>query len=964
MTDLHDRFGTLKHFELGSGRTAGYYSLPQLEKAGLGNIARLPVCVRIVLESVLRNLDEKRVTEIHLRQLAGWQPRRERTAEVPFMVARILLQDFTGVPVLVDLAAMRSAVARLGKDPALIEPLVRVDLVVDHSVQVDFWHTEDSLWRNMEMEFKRNGTRYRFLKWGTQVFQGFNVVPPGIGICHQVNLEYLAGGVLEKNGVNFPDTLVGTDSHTTMINGLGVLGWGVGGIEAEAGMLGQPVYLLEPDVIGVHLKGDLPAGATATDLVLHITQMLRQYKVVGKFVEFYGEGAASLTVPDRATVSNMAPEYGATVGFFPPDEQSCNYLEQSGRSPEKVDAFRRYFQAQGMFGMPRDGELLYTAVLDLDLAQVTPSVAGPRRPQDRIELPQIKERFQQLLQERVSLNGYGKSPLELNKRFVIQTGLNSKTAAALPLAGGGNQDPDTVPKEPLPLTSEKNTNPVTEEEMMQNRPTPDRVHEVPPGEFPRARAELGHGDIVIAAITSCTNTSNPGVMLAAGKLAQKAVERGLSIRPTVKTSLAPGSRVVTEYLKKTGLLPALDTLGFRIVGYGCTTCIGNSGPLDPNLEETITRNDMIVAAVLSGNRNFEARVHQSVKANFLMSPPLVVAFALAGRVDIDLVHEPLGWDKEGQEVYLRDLWPTREELEQLLDRSHSPETYRQLYDDFRGLNPLWDEIASVTDKVYEWEPSSTYIQEPPYFDRFSLEPNPLRPITGARPLAMFGDSVTTDHISPAGEIRASSPAGKYLMERGVPVEDFNTYGSRRGNDQVMVRGTFANVRLRNLMVPEVEGSMTVHQPSGEQMSIYEASLRYQAARIPLVIFAGEEYGTGSSRDWAAKGTALLGVRAVIAESFERIHRSNLVQMGVLPCQFMEGHNTASLGLTGTETYDLQGLDDGLTPQENLTLVINREGQAPQQTFVTARVDTPIEVEYYQHGGILPYVLRGLLAKKM
>lgn len=955
----HSLFDTLQDFTTGDGQKARFYSLPQLERAGVGSVSKLPVSIRLVLESVLRNYDGKRITETDVRNLASWQPNAERTAEIPFVVARILLQDFTGVPVLVDLAAMRSAAASMGREPSIVEPLVPVDLVIDHSVQVDFSSVSDALQLNMEMEFKRNQARYRFLKWGTQAFNGFSVVPPGIGIVHQVNLEYLARGVLEKNGVYYPDTLVGTDSHTTMINGLGIVGWGVGGIEAEAGMLGQPVYFLTPDVVGVHLKGALQPGVTATDLVLQITEMLRRAKVVGKFVEFHGEGAASLSVTDRATIGNMAPEYGATMGFFPVDEESCRYLLATGRTVEQVDTFRTYFQSQGLFGMPRGGEIQYTQLLELDLATVAPSVAGPKRPQDRIDLTEVKTKFQDLLQKPLSDNGYNKAPAELQQRFAVLTGV-SQQAANQTLAGGGEQEPDSVPLGGG-LSSEKNTATLTEIEMMENRPTPDRVTEVPEEEFPQARVELGHGDIAIAAITSCTNTSNPSVMLAAGLLAKKAVERGMTVSPVVKTSLAPGSRVVTEYLTKTGLQTYLDKLGFQTVGYGCTTCIGNSGPLEPHLEEAIAAHDLVVASVLSGNRNFEARVHQSVKANFLMSPPLVVAFALAGHVDIDMSSEPLGKDQDGNDVYLRDLWPSTEEIGTVLQMAFDPDTYQRLYSDFADQNPLWAEVPSSTGKVYEWDADSTYIQEPPYFDNFGMEPGTAREIKGARPLAIFGDSVTTDHISPAGAIKPTSPAGLYLQEKDVAPADFNSYGSRRGNHQVMVRGTFANVRIKNLMVSGVEGGVTIHHPSGEQMTIYDASMRYQSADTPLVVFAGQEYGTGSSRDWAAKGAKLLGVKAVIAQSFERIHRSNLVGMGVLPCQFNAGDSAQSLGLNGTETFDLVGLESGLTPRKTVTLVIHRASGEVQEVPVTLRIDTPIEVDYYLHGGILPYVLRQLLA---
>jgi aconitate hydratase len=963
MATPHNLFDTLQEFSFAGGKTGKFYSLPQLEKAGVGPISQLPVSIRIVLESVLRNVDGKRVTEDNVRELANWQPNAERTAEIPFIVARIVLQDFTGVPLLVDLAAMRSAVARMGKDSGIIEPLVPVDLVVDHSVQVDYAGVPDALRLNMEMEFKRNQARYQFLKWGTQAFNGFSVVPPGIGIVHQVNLEYLAKGVLAQEGVYYPDTLVGTDSHTTMINGLGIVGWGVGGIEAEAGMLGQPVYFLTPDVVGVNLTGALRPGVTATDLVLTITEMLRKAKVVGKFVEFHGEGAASLSLTDRATIGNMAPEYGATMGFFPVDEESCRYLTATGRTEEQVDSFRQYFKAQGLFGMPKQGEIEYSQLLELDLSTVEPSVAGPKRPQDRIALPEVKSKFQELLVAPLSDNGYGKTQTEADKRFFLRLGVNgSNKAVQLPLTGGGEQDSETMPVATEHLTSEQDTNPETEIEMMQNRPTPDRVEDVPAEEFPQALTDLHHGDVVIAAITSCTNTSNPSVMLAAGLVAKKAVEKGLKIRPAVKASLAPGSRVVTEYLTKTGLQTYLDELGFTTVGYGCTTCIGNSGPLEPHLEETVTKNDLVVASVLSGNRNFEARVHQNIKANFLMSPPLVVAFALAGRVDIDMTQEPIGQDKEGNEVYLKDLWPDSTEIGDALRSATDPETYRRLYRDFAAQNPLWQEVPSTVGKVYEWDENSTYIQEPPYFDRFSMEAGVGKDIKSARPLAIFGDSVTTDHISPAGAIKPTSPAGQYLLEKGVPVEDFNSYGSRRGNDRIMMRGTFANVRIKNLMVPGVEGGVTIHHPSGEQMSIYDASIRYQANNTPLVVFAGQEYGTGSSRDWAAKGTRLLGVKAVVAQSFERIHRSNLVGMGVLPLQFPEGVSAQTLDLDGTETFDVIGLEDGIVPRETVTLIIHRANGDTEEIPLTLRIDTPIEVDYYLHGGILPFVLRQLIAQ--
>lgn len=952
-------FNSLQRFNPGAGLSGQFYSLPQLEKDNVGPISKLPVSIRIVLESVLRNFDGQRINEEDVRSLANWQPNAERIDEIPFVVARVLLQDFTGVPLLVDLAAMRSAVSRLRKNTGVIEPLVPVDLVIDHSVQVDFSSTKDAFEKNMTMEFKRNNSRYQFLKWGTQAFDGFSVIPPGIGICHQVNLEYLAKNVWDKHTIYYPDTLVGTDSHTTMINGLGIVGWGVGGIEAEAAMLGQPVYILTPDVVGVCLSGSLRDGVTATDLVLRVTEMLRKAKVVGKFVEFHGEGAANLSVTDRATIANMAPEYGATMGFFPIDEETCLYLKATGRSDQHVDAVRNYYTAQGMFGIPRKGECDYSSLLELDLADIRPSVAGPKRPQDRIELPNLKDQFAALLQKPTSEGGYGKSREEAASRYFTRIG--TIDVAKAPIGGGGDQKPESVQVAAGGIVTPSNTSVWSETEMVNNRPTPDRLVEVHPEEFPHAEVDLGHGDVLIAAITSCTNTSNPSVMLAAGLLAKKAVERGLSVRPAVKNSLAPGSRVVTEYLTRTGLQPYLDQLGFNLVGYGCTTCIGNSGPLDPSIEQLVVDHDLIAASVLSGNRNFEARVHQSIKANFLMSPPLVVAFALAGRVDLDLTKDPLGSGTDGQPVYLRDVWPSMAEIGELLRSAFDPETYRKLYGNFADQNPYWNAIPTVTGDVYEWDNESTYIREPPYFENFSNEVGSWQNVLDARPLAIFGDSVTTDHISPAGAIKASSPAGMYLQAKGVAIEDFNSYGARRGNHEVMVRGTFANVRIRNLMVPGVEGGVSIHQPSGERTSIYDAAMKYQEEGVPLVVIAGQEYGTGSSRDWAAKGTRLLGVKAVIAQSFERIHRSNLVGMGVLPCQFKEGVNAASLGLDGTEQFDLVGLDAGVRPLQDVTLVVRRAGGAREEVSVTLRIDTPIEIDYYQHGGILPFVLRQLLA---
>src|SRR5512137_1187753 len=884
---MNDPLGILSNLSWGAGRTGRFFSLPELERKGLGRISRLPVSIRVVLESLARNLDGTRVHEKDVRALAAWQPRVDRAAEIRFVVWRVLAQDLTGMPLILDLAAMLTAMARAGKDPSRVEPLVPVDLVVDHSVQVDAWGSPDALRRNLELEFARNRERYAFLKWGMQAFEKLRIVPPGIGICHQVNLEYLATVATERDGAWLHDTVIGTDSHTTMVNGIGVVGWGVGGIEAEAAMLGQPTYFLTPDVVGVNVHGRLPEGATGTDVVLAVTELLRRRKVVGKFVEFHGEGAASLPATERATIANMAPEYGATMGYFPPDLQTLRYLMATGRTQEQVDGVRAYLEAQGTFGMPRAGEIDYSEVVDLDLGAVVPSVAGPKRPQDRIPLPQVKERFAELF-SRGDATGYGRPAAELDRR----------------VAGDG--------------------------------------------------VELGHGDVVIAAITSCTNTSNPAVMIAAGLLARRAHERGLRPPPWVKTSLAPGSRVVSRYLEETGLQEHLDALGFQVVGYGCTTCIGNSGPIDPRLERLVTERDLVVASVLSGNRNFEARVHVNVKANFLMSPPLVVAYALAGSVQRDLTREPLGRDREGRDVFLRDLWPTQEEVGALLEKATDPEEYRKNYARF-DQNPRWNEMTAPGGVLFKWDPRSTYVQEPPYF---MTPARPVGDVKGARALAIFGDSITTDHISPAASIKADSPAGRYLVAQGVSPADFNSYGSRRGNDRVMVRGTFANVRIRNLMVPGREGGITAVQPSGEVKPIYEAAVEYETRAVPLVVLAGHEYGTGSSRDWAAKGTALLGVRVVVARSFERIHRANLVGMGVLPLQFPDGVSAESLALDGTETFDVAGLAR-LQPRGTAMLVVRRKDGGEVRQQVTVRLATPVELEYLRVGGILPYVLERL-----
>jgi len=894
---------TLKDFPLAGGQSGQFYSLPALGESLGVNLSRLPVSIRIVLESVLRNCDGKKVTEEHVRQLANWGATAERTDEIPFVVARVVLQDFTGVPLLADLAAMRNVAAKTGADPKKIEPLVPVDLVVDHSVTIDHFREPGALDLNMKLEFSRNNERYQFMKWGMQAFDTFGVVPPGFGIVHQVNLEYLARGVMKNGDTYYPDTLVGTDSHTTMINGVGVVGWGVGGIEAEAGMLGQPVYFLTPDVIGVNLKGKLREGCTATDLVLTVTELLRKEKVVGKFVEFFGEGTRSLSTTDRATIGNMAPEYGATMGFFPVDEATVDYFRGTGRTEEELTAFENYYKAQGMFGIPQEGEIEYTRVVTLDLSTVTPSLAGPKRPQDRIELGHVKNTFTELFSKPTTENGFNKSADDLSKVYETTNGVRVK-----------------------------------------------------------------NGDVLIAAITSCTNTSNPSVLLAAGLLAKKAVERGLTVAPHIKSSLAPGSRVVTEYLTAAGLLPYLEKLGFGVTAYGCTTCIGNAGDLTPELNAAIVQNDIVASAVLSGNRNFEARIHPNIRSNFLASPPLVVAYAIAGNMTRDLMTEPVGKDSNGVDVYLGDIWPSSQEVGELMRFAMNSEVFKKNYADVKG-NPgaLWERVSSTEGQVYNW-PESTYIAEPPFFSDFEMTPKAAATgIQGARALGVFGDSITTDHISPAGSIKEDGPAGKWLKDHGVLKADFNSYGSRRGNHEIMMRGTFANVRIKNKMIPAkadgsaVEGGITIHQPTGEQMSIYDAAMKYVAEGTPTMVFGGEEYGTGSSRDWAAKGTQLLGVKAVIVRSFERIHRSNLVGMGVLPLQFIGNDSVDTLGITGKETYDLKGLEGEIKPQQLATLVIHRENGESQEVKVLLRIDTPIEVDYYKHGGILPFVLRQLLA---
>ncbi|MBG9387828.1 aconitate hydratase [Caenimonas aquaedulcis] len=957
---------TLKSFRTASGKSGKFYSLPALAKQ-FPKINRLPVSMRIVLESVLRNCDGKKVTADHVRQVASWFPNADRNEEIPFVVARVILQDFTGVPLLADLAAMRSVAARLGKRPGAVEPLVPVDLVVDHSIMVDHYGTKGSIDLNMKLEFQRNRERYEFLRWGMQAFDTFGVVPPGFGIVHQVNLEYLARGIHRgQDGVCYPDSLVGTDSHTTMINGIGVVGWGVGGIEAEAAMLGQPVYMLTPDVVGFELTGRLREGCTATDLVLTVTEILRREKVVGKFVEFFGEGTRTLAVPDRATIGNMAPEYGATMGFFPVDEKTIEYLTGTGRTPEEIEAVEAYFRAQGLFGVPRAGEIDYTQVVKLDLGQVTPSLSGPKRPQDRIELGKVASQFTRLFSKPPTENGFNQSADVLLTRHLV------RHAGEVP-------SPKVPANPPTPPAA-----PRFEMEMEGNKPTLAAAHaEAPPPLVEVENITIGNGDVLIAAITSCTNTSNPGVMLAAGLLAKKAVEAGLTVKPHIKTSLAPGSRMVTDYLTKTGLMPYLEKLGFALVGYGCTTCIGNSGDLTTDINEAITKSDLVCAAVLSGNRNFEARIHPNIKANFLASPPLVVAYAIAGTVLRDLMTEPVGKGKGGKDVFLGDIWPSSDEIHKLMKFAMSGKAFRDNYGKVRSdPGELWKGIHGVSGETYTW-PTSTYIAEPPFFEHFEMNPLVAQPqgvggagkkeavsVRGARVMALFGDSITTDHISPAGSIKETSPAGQWLLAHGVQKPDFNSYGSRRGNHEVMMRGTFANVRIKNLMIPAAadgsreEGGVTLYRGPGggepKKMFIYDAAMKYIADGVPTVVFAGEEYGTGSSRDWAAKGTQLLGIKAVIAKSFERIHRSNLVGMGVLPLQFQGSDTWQSLRLTGDETIDVIP-DPELRPRSPAKVIVTRADGSTQEITVTLRIDTPIEVDYYRHGGILPFVLRQLLA---
>ncbi len=898
-----DYFSARSTFESDS-RNYTYYRLSKLEQDGLLRLDQIPFSIRILLESLLRQCNENEITRQDVINLAGWNPDIASIQSVPFLPGRVIMQDFTGVPAVVDLAAMRSAVHRAGGNPKKINPLVPVDLVIDHSVQVDFFAIPDALLRNAEIEFLRNRERYEFLRWGQKAFDNFRVVPPATGIVHQVNLEYLAAVVMTRNRdgdlVAFPDTLVGTDSHTTMINGLGVVGWGVGGIEAEAVMLGQPIDLLAPEVIGFKLFGELREGVTATDLTLTITQMLRQKGVVEKFVEFYGPGLSSLSLPDRATIANMAPEYGATIGFFPVDSETLRYLRLTGRGSEQIDLVERYCKIQGLFRSDDTPDPLFTDRVELDLGTVVPSLAGPKRPQDRVPLSEVKRLFQSALTAPVKERGYELRPEQVQKTSVI----------------GSNGD----------------------------------------------KSELRHGAVVIAAITSCTNTSNPSVMIAAGLLARKAVELGLHVKPYVKTSLAPGSRVVTEYLERAGLLDPLARLGFNLVGYGCTTCIGNSGPLPAEVVRAISGSDLVAAAVLSGNRNFEGRVHPNVRANYLASPPLVVAYALAGTVDIDFNNEAVGKNIEGNPVFLRDIWPSNQEIQAAVSQFLEPEMFRSKYADVFNGNQTWEAIPADDSELYPWTAASTYIQEPPFFKDFNIDVPHVGDILAARALAVFGDSITTDHISPAGSFSPESPAGKYLIQQGVPAREFNSYGSRRGNDRVMTRGTFANIRIKNRLLPGTEGGITLHLPDRKQMSIYDAAIQYQGEGIPLLILAGKEYGTGSSRDWAAKGTRLLGIKAVIAESYERIHRSNLVGMGILPLQFMPGESIDTLGLTGMEEFSIEGLSDGLTPRGITTVKAMREGGSKLIFKVILRLDTPIEMNYYLNGGILQTVLRNMLTR--
>jgi aconitate hydratase len=899
---LNNSYGALSELKVG-GKSYRYFRLQALEEKGIGEVSKLPFSIKVLLEAAVRQFDGRAITDEHVKQLANWSNQFDPNQEVPFKPARIVLQDFTGVPAVVDLAAMREAMKNAGGDPEQINPLVPVDLVIDHSVMVDAFGTKDALETNMNLEFERNEERYRFLRWAQTAFNNFRVVPPATGIVHQVNLEYLATVVAQKemDGETylFPDSLVGTDSHTTMINGLGVLGWGVGGIEAEAGMLGQPLYFVTPEVIGFKLTGKLAEGATATDLALTITNILRKKGVVGKFVEFYGPGLSNISLADRATVANMAPEYGATMGFFPVDEETLNYLRLTGRDESLISLVEAYYKAQGMFRTDDTPDPVFSDTLELDLGTVVPTLAGPKRPQDRIDLSKMKESFNTSIRTPIDKGGFGLSEEQLTKEVEV------------------------------------------------NHPNGEK-------------SVLKNGSVVIAAITSCTNTSNPSVMIGAGLVAKKAVERGLKKPAYVKSSLTPGSKVVTQYLIDSGVMNALEELGFHVAGYGCATCIGNSGPLPEEVSKAIAENDLTVAAVLSGNRNFEGRVHAQVKANYLASPPLVVAYALAGTVDIDLMNDPIGYDKNNQPVYLKDIWPTNEEVQVAIRNAVKPEAFREQYASVFTANERWNQIPVPQGQLYEWDKNSTYIQEPPFFVGLSREAGDIEEINGAKAMGLFGDSITTDHISPAGSIALNSPAGKYLTEHGVERKDFNSYGSRRGNHEVMMRGTFANIRIRNQMAPGTEGGYTTYLPTGEVMPIYDACMKYMENGTPLVIFAGKEYGTGSSRDWAAKGTFLLGVKAVIAESFERIHRSNLVGMGVLPLQFKEGDSWKSLGITGQETFDIQGLNNEIKPGQTIVVKATRPDGSTFEFETILRLDSVVDIDYYRNGGILQTVLREMM----
>lgn len=921
-----DPFQSKKTIKTSQG-DLNYWSLSALQEAGF-HIESLPFSIRILLENALRNFDDFGITKEHVETLASWTP-EPSDKDIPFKPARVLMQDFTGVPAVVDIASLRAEAVRKGKDPQKINPLIPVDLVIDHSVQVDYFGTNYSYQKNVEVEYERNGERYQFLKWAQKAFDNFSVVPPGMGICHQVNLEYLAQGVIARDGNVFPDTLVGTDSHTPMVNGIGVVAWGVGGIEAEAAILGQPIYFIMPEVVGLKLTGQLPLGTTATDMVLTITALLRKHGVVGKFVEVFGPGLDTLTVPDRATISNMSPEFGCTVTYFPIDDRTLDYMGKTNRSAEQIKLVEDYCRANMLWRQGED-KIRYSSVVELDLGTVEPTVSGPKRPQDKILVREFKDKFSELLE-----NVHGREYIPIDKRDVGRWyGEGGSQPSEGRSSGNADVEYETKVKNGLKTVVVKMNN---------------------------EKFALHDGSIVIAAITSCTNTSNPSVMLGAGLVAKKARERGLDVKPWVKTSLAPGSKVVTDYLEKANLLDDLEALRFHVVGYGCTSCIGNSGPLPRHIAKAVEENDLVVSSVLSGNRNFEARVHPQVKMNYLMSPMLVVAYALAGRVDVDLVNEPLGYDPNLEPVYLKDLWPSNDEIFEVMSRVLSPGDFAMSYGEIFEGNDIWKALEAPKDKIYQWTDDSTYIKEAPFFNEISETVEDPKNIDGAYVLLKLGDSITTDHISPAGSFSESSPAGQYLVSRGVERKDFNSYGSRRGNDEVMVRGTFANVRIKNQLVSK-EGGYTTHIPSGEEMTVYDASRKYLASGAPLIVLAGKEYGSGSSRDWAAKGTNLLGIKAVLAESYERIHRSNLVGMGVLPLQYLPGENAESLGLTGKEKLSIVGISDGLSPQKSLQVKAEKEDGSVVDFDVLCRLDSAIEIEYYKNGGILHYVLRDFLKK--